>query len=188
MRVQTRHLPDIVQRTLRVYGHHRETIDVVEDDFYTPSDARASRQGNRGYMLIVDLLHGSLVSEHWGSWGGSNPFAKTAVDDEHRAHPIMSGTIVIQGETGYKPSARIVCRPGTLDLPAQPEVDGELQRALRVICGLKAFARPEAWRREGFGEYNKDNPTIVKLVAIGAVKVQRNGSIRITPLGRCIGA
>ena len=69
--VQTRELPPSLQSALQSVGYGRRDIAVYAAE--TTSVACAGGQGQRGFVLLVNLATGSRES-HQGSWGGPNMF------------------------------------------------------------------------------------------------------------------
>lgn len=174
--VAVNELPRGIQMALQHIPYNRRDIEVRDDDSYSPSMASASFEGNRGFVNIVDISTGRVEQSDVGSFGGSNPFENSPVDNDSKRYPIQKGKVVILGETGGRGTfVRILARPDDMDLVVtQPlkaiDLIEQEAKALHGIAGIKSGYRQDEFRRKGLGDYNKNNPLIQSLEKKGMIK------------------
>lgn len=188
MRVETRELPDSIQKALKSVGYGRRDIAVSTGTSFVLQNGGAS--GKKSFSTIVNLDTGMFKTE-MGSWGGANMFNQTLTDDDNTRRPLPPGIAVIQGSLGGgEPTyATIMVHPSTLAplLPAPAGTDGPTEdevKALDIIGGLISSARKTAFDREGLGAYGASNPIVDSLAKKGLVKTTANGAVAITTAGK----
>lgn len=186
----TRELPAPLQRALSSVGYRRPDVHVEAGSFYSPREGTSVFEGNRGFVVVVNLQTG-MYKEYEGSWGGVSPFSKSPVDLDRNEYPIPENGAVIIGSSGGRGSyAHIRVHPSVLAMlekqlpPAGEGLSEQELDALRIVQGLISSARPDAFRRNKLGPYRADAPLIAGLIRKGLLKANRAGSIRITPQGK----
>ena len=137
--VDTKTLPECLKSALALvsYARHDISVELVPAD-NAVIDLKSSScfEGNRGYTILLNMETGEKKFFE-GSWGGSNMFVKTVVDDLDQKFTMPQGCAVIKGESGgrghfstiYLRSDNVV--PGLLNAPA---IDADTYRALRPHC------------------------------------------------------
>jgi hypothetical protein len=183
-------LPFGVQNAVkRVYG--RRDIDITEATAYTPSMATSGWEGNRGFLMIVDIRTGRIEESQQGSWGGSNPFESNPIDVDDKHYQIPNGKIVLYGSTGGRGNfAHILVRPddkislvGDNAEAPQGDLTDDEKKALLAIKGIKSGYRADEFRRKGLGEYSVTNPLVKALEQKGLLEFRASG-ILITTAGK----
>jgi hypothetical protein len=185
--VLVKDLPEVLQRALKEVRYNRQDIDLQSADKFSPSEGSSSSDGNRGYVVVVDLSSGHY-KVHLGAWGGGNMFAPQQVDADDRPQPIPPNSAVIVGEYGGRGSfAHIKVSPvnlqGILPRPAEEISDLEA-KALRAIASLKSSYRADEFHRHGLGAYSAENPLIKSLAMKKMLKLDARGGIMVTTEGK----
>jgi hypothetical protein len=187
LHVALRDLPPVLQRALKSVRYNRRDIGVEEGSSFTPSEGSSGFEGNRGYVVVVDLAGGHFKT-HEGAWGGPSPFDRRQVDLDRKPQAIPPNGAVIIGEYGGRGSfASIRVHPSNLQAvlprPAE-EIQKDEAAALKIIRSYKSGYRGQAFQEAALGRYGPDNPLIRSLAAKGMVKIDTRGSIQITTDGR----
>lgn len=185
--VLVKELPEVLQRALKEVRYNKRDIDIQSADKVSPSEGSAGFEGNRGYVVVVDLSS-NHYKVHFGAWGGANAFDQRQVDLDDRPQPIPPNGAVIVGEYGGRGSfAHIKVNPtnlqGILPRPAE-EIDEKEAKALDAILGLKSGYRADEFRRRGLGRYSIENPLIQSLAAKKLIKIDARGGIQVTTEGK----
>lgn len=110
MFVETAKLPRLVSLALTRAGFRRRDIAIR-----TSATAHLSSCGGtgiRGFAFVVNTKTGA-IAEHWGSWGGPNPFASAGVVDDMNAAPyaLQPYEVIVTGHSGHRPYATITVHP-----------------------------------------------------------------------------
>lgn len=184
--VDLKDLPEVLQRALQSVGYRKPNIGVKQATSFRPNDGSSAFEGNRGYLLIVDMKSGQF--KHFqGSYGGSNMFTKNTVDDDDSVNPIPPNGAVITGESGGRGHfAHILVHPSNFAALALPEGEALLpkeQKALNAIGSLTSAGRKDEFQRAGLGAYGPENPLVKRLAELGLVKIQGR-NVSITTLGK----
>ena len=131
MKIETKSLPDSIKNALKQvgYGSNDISVEVVEkSNLRNP----AAFEGNRGYAILVNLETGE-TKVTWGSWGGSNMFVQTIVDDCEQEFDLPHNCAVIKGESGGRGNyAHLYLHPSNTvpGLLCAPVIDKETYHAL----------------------------------------------------------
>lgn len=185
--VLVKELPEVLQRALKEVRYNKRDISVESADKVTPNEGSAGFDGNRGYVVVVDLSS-NRYKVNLGAWGGANPFDRKQVDLDDRPQPIPPNGAVIVGEYGGRGSfAHIKVSPSNLQAilprPAE-ELDDREAKALDAILGLKSGYRADEFRRRGLGPYSAENPILQSLAAKKMIKIDARGGIAVTLEGK----
>lgn len=178
MKVKRKDLPKAIKDVLTAVGYHAADISLdAAESFRAPGGAG---EGNRAFVAVVNLSTGQYKIER-GSWGGSNIFVQTLPDDLKQSIPIPVGSVVIIGQEGYVPDARIIAAPGTLAgaLPAAPEASEREKQILAVFGGIKSGYRAEYLNT---GRVSKEE--ISALINRGLLSQNKAGAIQVTTAGK----
>ena len=107
-------LPSCIQNGLRQVGYNRVDISIEAREKMVLG-CNTAFEGNRSYVFVVNMETGAVSNVEVGSWGGSNMFVKTAVDDDKREYELPMNVAVIQGESGGRGHfAHMYIRPENL--------------------------------------------------------------------------
>lgn len=183
--VETKTLPDSLQRALRAIGYGRADIGVRPTESYT--QWAPSGQGQRAFTMAVNLATGDRTVAQ-GSWGGPNMFnPSNAVDLDSELRPLPPGFAIVQGTQGYKPSATVMIHPSNAAplLPATAELSEREQYLVNVFVGLNSHGRKEHFARRS-GEHGGP-PSEVELLALadrGFITRNKAGAVAVTTAGR----
>jgi hypothetical protein len=151
MHVPVKDLAPILQRALRGVDYHRADIEIEPREEVTLGVAGGD--GQRGFAIMVDMSRDSYETMR-GSWGGSNMFAVTEVDDSTGVGKLPPHGALIKGTTGYpRTYATVYCHPDMMKLlPSGNEeaLTEDQQWLLNVHCGFTSAYRKELiTRRQG---------------------------------------
>jgi hypothetical protein len=189
--VEVRSLPRGIQNALKHIPYNRRDIEVEEASSYAPGGSSTVFEGNRGFLMVVDIATGRIDESMQGSWGGANPFESRPLDVDKNTYPIKSGSVVVRGESGGRGTfARILVSPADKGLliadigPAAILTDEE-KKALAAISGTKSGYRADEFRRQKLGEYDTSNSLIRSLEEKGLLQFLASG-IRVTTSGKNI--
>lgn len=179
MHIEVKALPQTIQRALDSIGYRRRDIKVEAKEREYP---RQGGGGERGVTVILNLDTGeSRVA--YGSYGGANPFQKSADDIE--VITLQPNMAVITGVTGgnHPVFADIAIHPSNMAalLPAGNEPLSV--RELTVLYAFRALKGGDA-RKRHFAEYKVKQSEIDALEAKGLIKSNKAGAIQITTEGR----
>ena len=180
MHVETKTLPDILQRALASVGYARRDIAVEAREAVSLADGGSA--GRRAFALIVDLVAGQIVTLR-GSWGGPNMFnPSNTVDTDDKIRALQPGLAVIKGSEGESTYASIYVHPENLRplLPSGPTVDDRDGRILAAYRGLKSGP----YRQEALRALQCTEADITRLCAAGLLKRSSNGATQITTAGK----
>jgi hypothetical protein len=186
--VEVKSLPQGIQNALRHIPFNRRDIEVVEASSYSPGDGNTAFEGNRSFLLVVDIKTGRIEDSMQGSWGGENPFETKRIHTDTSSHPIASGNVVIRGESGGRGTfARIMVNPADKGLLVTEEAQtvdltDDEKKALGIINSTKSGYRADEFGRQGIGDYSTNNPLIQSLEKKGLLKIMASG-IRVTTSG-----
>lgn len=184
---ETKSLPPTLQSALRSVGHARPTIAIYASE--TASMSSASGDGMRAFTVLVDIDSGRSES-HIGDWGGSNPFHASPVDGDTASRPLPPNGAVIHGhQGGGKPVYASLTVHPTRIAKLLPSPVGEALTARQTrLLGVYAHLNSRG-RKEWFDRHSREfcAPTIGELADLertGLIKVNKAGSVTITPAGR----
>jgi hypothetical protein len=185
MYVETKTLSPRIRAALDAVGYGSRDIQVVAAQSFTPY-SEATRKGARGFTTVINLDTGEREHRQ-GSWGGSNMFVRTMVDDTRsdEQYPMPERAIVIKGQTGYpRTFATIYCHPNTTGhlLPSGSEetLTDEEQQGLYCFAAIKGGA----YRRDELRYRKVSQAAIDGLIERGYLKQSRNGATQITTKGK----
>jgi hypothetical protein len=184
MYIDVRECPPHVRAALEAIGYGARDIELVAAESFSPYSEAG--KGSRGVCVIVNLATGEREQLR-GSWGGSNPFARTLVDDSQELVPMPANAAVIKGQTGYpRTFARILVHPDALPrlLPAAEQDRDALTDAEQQAIYCFAAIKGGAYRRDELARRNVSAATVDDLVARGYLKRARNGATSITTRGK----
>jgi hypothetical protein len=183
--IAVKELSPHVRNALASVGYGAKDILVEAANEIHPS--AYAGEGQRAFCVILNLTTGERKTLS-GSWGGSNMFTSTLVDDtrgEDRA-PMPEDGVVIKGSIGYpRTFATIYAHPNTVGrfLPSgeddEPLTDGQAQ-ALYCHKALKGGH----YRREEMERRGCTTADVDALVERGLLKRNRAGATQITTAGK----
>ena len=179
MYIEVKALPQSLQRALDAVGYRRKDVEVVAKE---TASTRQGGAGQRGVTAIVNIDTGEYRISR-GSWGGSNPFERTADDvDFITVYPEMAVVEALEG--GSHPTiARIVTHPSNM-ATLLPTANAPLsERELTVLYAFRALKGGDA-RKRHFAEYKIRQSEIDALEAKGLIKSNKAGATQITTEGR----
>jgi hypothetical protein len=167
-------LPDIIQRELLKFSYNKKDIEILVRE--TESLSVAGGDGVRGFAIIVDLFNQTTES-FIGSWGGSNMFTSSVVDDNDKLYIIPDNFAVIKGVKGSMSYATITISSANVikGLTGNTLSDTE-KKLLSLVKSYTSQARKP---------YLDKYPKLVdKLVNEGYLNRNKAGSISITTSGK----
>ena len=182
MHAIVKELHPLIQSTLKRvrYGVTDIRVEAVE----SISTYSAGNKGARGFVMLVNIESGE-VKGFTGSWGGSNMFTQTIVDDNQEVIPMPVNGVVIKGQMGYpRTFATLYVHPRMMPkyLPSGNEevLSDEEQNALYCFAAIKGgeYRRMEMARRD------VSTATVDSLVERGYLKRNRAGATQITTRGK----
>ena len=162
-------LPVAIANALKEIGYTRRTIELqaVESTNLNCS----AGDGYKAFVIIVDLVNAShKITE--GSWGGSNPYAQTLVDDYRESFVIPENVAVIKGNRGEKCFATIYLSPKNM-INALPPATGITKRQYDILATIKSYT--SAYRKEVFQRMGVKDEEFLELVSNGFLKKQAKG-------------
>jgi len=182
MYVETKTLSTHLQAALKSLGYGRKDIKVIAEE--TTSLASSGGDGYRGFACLVNLDTGERKTLQ-GSWGGSNMFVKTVVDDSTQNIQLPAHGAVIQGHRGGTTPvwAQLHVSPEVLKgfLPPAPEaMSDQDQRGLKCVTDHKGGA----YRHEELRRQRVQPSTIDSLVERGYLARNKAGALSATTKGR----
>jgi hypothetical protein len=182
MHVIVKELHPLIQSTLKhvKYG----VTDVKVEPVETISVHAEGNKGQRGFAILVNLDTGETKSMV-GSWGGSNMFTATLVDNSREVIPMPVNGVVIKGQMGYpRTFATLYVHPRMVGrfLPSgeSETLTDEEQQAIYCFAAIKGGEyRRDEMRRRGVTDVTVDS-----LVERGYLKRNRAGATQITTKGK----
>lgn len=172
-------LPAPIRTALERAGFHRGDVEVTSA--LTVGSYVCASDGQRGLLIILDGRGGSKVFR--GSWGGSNMFTESMVNDGGTDITVPEGGAVCKVTYGGKGRtfAWVTVHPATFAAiaPVMPEVMPRQRKLLAIFCGLKS-----SYRKEALARLNATESEVTELVEAGLLKRNRAGATGITTAGR----
>jgi len=184
MYIDVRECPPHVRAALEAVGYGARDIALEAAETFSP--ASEAGKGSRGFCAIVNLATGEREILR-GSWGGSNPFTSSHVDDNRESLPMPANAAVIKGQTGYpRTFARILVHPDALPrlLPAGADDRESLSESEAQAIYCFAAIKGGAYRREELARRRVSAETVESLITRGYLKRARNGATSITLKGK----
>ena len=158
-------LPDCARAALRSVGYSGKDIWFqVAGDNKVSLHANSSGDGYRSFTIVVDLSTGHHEIT-WGSWGGSNMFTKTIVDDCPQLLDLNFNVMVIKGTIGGNTRSF-----GTVYLRSDNVIKGLLDAATiteREYIALHAQSRVGSYKKEYLARYKITETELQNLVKAG---------------------
>lgn len=103
-----------------------------------------------GYKAIAVLYHDEQIKVIEGSWGGSNMFVATPVDDYKKPIPIHSGDAIMECQVGAHESCTLYIHPDNIAKMLPPPEGGDItsleKLMLGILVGLISSARLEEFK------------------------------------------
>lgn len=179
-------LPDPLRAALSAVGYRKRDIRIEQGTTFSPSEASAFFEGNRGYLILVNLQTGQRKTFE-GSFGGPSPNTRSIVDDDNTVHAILPGFAVVLGENGGRGNmAHIRMHPDNFAKDMLPENKLDLsdkeKSALNAVTFVSSYRRDE-FLRSGLGIYGPENPYVRSLASKGLVKITGK-AVAITTEGK----
>lgn len=183
--VAVKDLPEAVQYALESVGYGRRDIGTVTAE-RTEIGRGAMGDGYQGFTVLVDVLTGAVHTER-GSWGGSNPFTSTPVDDDSGQYVIPPHGVVITGQRGGgRPvfaTLHIPAAMRSMILPAATDDAPLTEDEERVIYAHRSL-KGGHYRREYLERHRVSPDAIDAMIERGYVTRNRAGATAITTAGR----
>lgn len=182
MYVDVKELSPVVRQALESVRYGGRDIEVIVAD--TVELRCEGNKGQRGFALLLNLDTGERKSMQ-GSWGGSNMFVQSVVDDSTSNAPLPDNGAVVRGTTGYPRTFATVYMNRTglgRFLPSgQDEGTSDTeQQALYCFYGIKGGE----YRRDELRRRNVSADTVEGLIARGYLKRNKAGATAITTAGK----
>ena len=186
-------LPQVVQDTLASVGYGKADVEVsVVAEMNLMSNAYGD--GYQGFTTILNLATGERETVR-GSWGGSNPFESSPVDNDTRMYTLPAGAVVIKGQRGGgRPvSAHVyIASAGELGgaIAETVELSADERAVLDAHKSLNSGGRKDYFGGRWGGYYwdNADREphtaVIARLAERGLLKVNKAGAVSITTEGK----
>jgi hypothetical protein len=182
--ISVKELPQSLLSNLRSIGYRKADIElVVEERFDAPM---AYGAGHQAQVLVVNLATGQSTGTR-GSWGGSNPFEKRAIDVPDVSSPLPPGFAALT--SGMRGHWRLHLNPANAVrwLEGAAEVTPREQWILGVFAGFKPRGRRDEFERYRY-DYGDAGPPgddeMKSLIARGYIKQNRAGATSLTTLGK----
>lgn len=182
MHVETKDLPEPVQRALSQVGYGRKDIEVIPRAEVVLS--QSGGKGRQGFVALVNLTT-AAVAVTWGSWGGENMFDRTnPVDLDHRPYALPADGVAVTGvRGGGQPVWAQLNVPASMMariLPGPPTELTDAERdALSAYVGYTSAYRKEQLSRWGIG-----TDVIDQLVTRGFLTRNKAGATAVTTAGK----
>lgn len=176
--IETKTLSRLLQNVLKGVGYGARDIQVMPSS--TADLSVAAGDGTRGFAVLVNLDTGE-TKRFTGSWGGTNMFVRTAVDDSDGIGALPPNGCVVKGTTGYpRTFAYIYVHPSAMGkfLPGgeTEELTDIEQQAIYCFCAIKGGE----YRREELRRRRVSTETVESLVSRGYLKRNKAGAIQAT--------
>lgn len=133
MYVNVRELPRCVREVLKKVGYKKKEISYSLDERISLQHS-ASLRYNRGFTAIIDLISGKYRIG-LGSFGGTNQFQKTIVDDCTMKFKFPASFVILCGEHGNGGNlSTMTMRPdGALALVgSEDDIEDRLYKILKI--------------------------------------------------------
>lgn len=186
MHVETKTLIPAIRSALESVRYGCRDIKVVPTE--TADLSAYAGDGQRGFAILVNLETGER-KRFTGSWGGSNMFVRTAVDDSSGVGALPPNGAVIKGSMGYpRTFATLYVHPAAMGrfLPSGEEetLSETEQQVIYCFAAIKGgqYRRDELARRVGHPSVS--DPIIDSLISRGYLKRAKNGATAITTKGK----
>lgn len=184
MHIEVKELSPVVRAALKSVGYGAADVRVEATE--TVSSYSGANQGQRGFLLALNLQTGAREGFH-GNWGGGGLAAPANPVDAEVSIPIPEHGIVIKGQQGYpRTFATIYAHPhavGAYLLPsgeALAELSELEQQAIYCFAAIKGGE----YRRDEMRRRGVDAETVDGLVERGYLKRNRAGATQITTKGK----
>jgi hypothetical protein len=170
-------LPSAVKSVLSSNGYGKKDIGIKAQESFTFVGG-AYGDGYRAWAVLMNLETGESKS-FIGSWGGSNMFTKSHVDDDQTIHNIPVNGIVIEGQEGRWVSASIIVHANNMPkyLPAVSEITDAEGKILYYFSAYTSAGRKAVLN-------DSHTLAIDSLVTRGFLKRNKAGSTAITTKGK----
>ena len=146
MKTEIKNLPENIKSALKSIDFHGSQLSVeVVADCVMSLKENCCFEGNRSFAIVIDMATG-MNRVTYGSWGGSNFYTKTLVDDCDTKFAMPANCAVIKGEMGGRGCfATLYLRPDNVvpGLLLAVSIDDSMYRALcphRLIGDYKKQA------------------------------------------------
>ena len=158
-------LPEVARAALKSVGYSGSDIwFAIAADNKVSLHSNASGDGCRSFTTVIDLSTGRYETT-WGSWGGSNMFVKTVVDDCQQLFEMNFNCMVIKGTIGGNTRSW-----GTVYLRSDNVIKGLLDAATiseREYVVLHAQSRVGAYKKEYLSRNHVTEEELQNLVKAG---------------------
>jgi hypothetical protein len=181
--IEVKDLTPAIRRALEAVRYGVRDIPVIAAERVSVNSSAPSK-GSRGFTMVVNLETGKFEITH-GSWGGSNIFVKTHVDDSDETVAIPENGVVIKGSTGYpRTFAYLYAHPKAIAkfLPSGDE-ETLTEVELKAIYCFAAIKGGQ-YRRDELRRQKVSDDTIESLIERGYLKRNRAGATQITTKGK----
>jgi len=182
MYIELRNLPASILRALQSLEYHNKDIRVETAE--KVSLGSPSGDGSRAFACVGNIITGGFRTIY-GSWGGSNMFTKTIVDDCEKEFPIPIEGFVILGCTGgykHSPFCTVYVNPKSVNSALLPPVY-DLSSQYRKILACYKQLKSGPYRQAALNEHGANQDILVHLVSLGYLANKGNG-ISITTKGK----
>ena len=183
-------LPSTLKNAVRQILGQNATIEIVPTTAVNTMSGPCF-EGNRQVAIGINIETGKTQVTK-GSYSG-NPYCggqqKSGIDDAGTI-PLNQNTALVYGETGGRGKfVKLYVHPTLIDSMALPEAPTLTEDQLCMLYCVKRFkpaGRRDSVERNSLGVYNKDNSIILELVAAKLAKINKAGSISLTPKGKSL--
>lgn len=168
--VKVSDLPESIRMALQEVSYGRKDIEVNIVTEPQRVESSSFQDGCRGFCALVKIDGSIPAAIRYGSWGGSNPFEATMVDDSKDVVDLsLEQLCLIKGQYGGgRPvSARIYINANNIASFTLPEKN-ELSEEEKVILGAMRSLKP-AYRKP-YIESARANGSLAKCIAKGLIK------------------
>jgi hypothetical protein len=185
MYATVKELREPLRAALAAVGYGGRDVELVPATTVDPTVGGGD--GMRGFVTVVNLDTGVRQTVN-GSWGGSNPFSHSPVDQTTERIELPPNGAVVKGTRGYpRTFATVYAHPSAVGanlLPSGAPADDVLtdadQQALYCFAAIKGGEyRRDEMRRRGVTEEQVNS-----LVLRGYLKRNKAGATQITTKGK----